>query len=194
MTIQWRDTPSRYGVITRALHWSMALLFLWQFAMVFAVSAYGRDSFIGSFGRWHGAVGTLLLLLVTLRAVWALLNRASRPPHQAGLIGRLALAGHFALYGLMAVVPALALLRMYGVGRPFAPFGVPLFPGTGVRNETLMAPANALHSNLAWLLLALIAGHVIMALVHRLYWRDDVLQRMAGPPRPAGSAAARPAE
>jgi cytochrome b561 len=43
-----------------------------------------------------------------------------------------------------------------------------------------MALANALHGPLAWLLLALIASHVVMVAVHRWVRRDDVLGRMAG--------------
>ena len=33
-----------------------------------------------------------------------------------------------ALYLLMWAVPAIALLRQYGSGRAFAPFGIPLWP------------------------------------------------------------------
>jgi cytochrome b561 len=81
----------------------------------------------------------------------------------------------------MLLVPGLALLRAYGSGRAFSPFGVPLFPGfPGGPIGWMTAPAHAAHGLLAWLLLALIAGHVVMALAHRLIWRDDVLQRMAG--------------
>lgn len=31
-SLQWRDSPSGYGFVTRLLHWSMAVLFVWQFA------------------------------------------------------------------------------------------------------------------------------------------------------------------
>ena len=94
----------------------------------------------------------------------------------------------------MLVVPTLALLRQYGSGRAFAPFGIPLWPASGERIEALVAPANAAHGLLAWTLLALIAGHVAMVLLHRFLWRDGTLARMAGrgpAPRPAAPEPAR---
>lgn len=44
-----------------------------------------------------------------------------------------------------------------------------------------MAPANLFHGWLGWLLLALIAGHILMTFVHRRRPGDqDVLRRMIG--------------
>ena len=189
MALTWRDTPLRYGVITRILHWGMAAIFAWQFLGMILRNLLGRGPVAGFFVGSHTALGTLLLLLVLLRGAWGLYNRPQRPPQEKGWLGRAALAGHLAIYALMLVVPALALLRAYGSGRPFAPFGIPLFDGfPGGPIGWMTAPAHAAHGLLAWALLALIAGHVAMALAHRLIWRDDVLQRMAGPARPPAAA------
>lgn len=181
MALSWHDTPARYGLVSRLLHWGMAAIFAWQFLGMTLRALLGRGPVAGFFVGTHASVGTLLLLLVLLRGAWGLASRRRRPGHGGGLAGRAATAGHLALYALMLVVPALALARAYGSGRAFAPFGVPLFPGfAGGPVGWLTAPANAVHGWLAWLLLALIAGHVVMALAHRLIFRDDVLQRMAG--------------
>ena len=185
--MSWLDTPERYGLVSRALHWLMAGLFLWQFLGMGLRLALGRHPVSAFFVGTHAPLGTLLFLLVLLRGAWGLANARRRPPHGPGLAGRAAWAGHLVLYALMLAIPTLALLRQYGSGRAFAPFGIPLMPG-GERIPALMAPANAAHGNLAWLLLALIAGHVAMVVVHRLRGQD-VLPRMAGrlpaPPAPA---------
>lgn len=175
----WRDSPRRFGRISRWLHWAMAALFLWQFAGMVLKEVLGRTPVSGFFVGTHRDVGFLLFVLLVLRASWGLYNFGRRPPHQPGVIGVLALMGHLALYGLMLAVPALALLRQYGSGRPFAPFGIPLM-GPGDPVPWLMAPANAVHGLLGWALLALIAGHAAMVVVHRAVWRDDVAQRMIG--------------
>ena len=74
----------------------------------------------------------------------------------------------------------LALVRLYGSGRAFAWFNtVPLFAASP-KDEALIAPAALLHGPLAWLLLALVAGHVGMVLLHRWLWRDGVAERMIG--------------
>lgn len=177
----WLDSPARYGRISRWLHWSMALLFAWQFLGMALKLALGRESalaafFVGS----HASAGLLLFVLVLLRGAWGLSQWSRRPPHGAGWLGRAAALGHGALYLLMLLVPALALLRAYGSGRGFVWFDrLPLL-APGPRDEALMAPARLLHGPLAWTLLALIAGHVAMVVLHRWWWRDDVAQRMVG--------------
>ncbi len=184
-SIAWMDTPHRYGLVSRALHWGMAGLFAWQFAGMAVRITVGRHPVTAFMVGSHAGIGTLLLLLVLLRGAWGLINARQRPPHGAGLVGRLARLGHAALYALMVIVPSLALLRAYGSGRAFAPFGIQLFPGfQGGPIAWMTAPADAVHGLLAWTLLALVAGHIVMAIVHKVIWRDDVLHRMAGRSRP----------
>ncbi|PZR08328.1 MAG: cytochrome B [Azospirillum brasilense] len=193
-SLPWRDTPDRYGLVSRFLHWGMALLFAWQFAGMVVKVTVGRSPLTAFLVGTHGSVGALLFLLILLRGAWGLYSLRRRPPHEPGLLGLAARLGHLALYGLMLVVPTLALLRQYGSGRAFAPFGIPLWPASGERVEALVAPANAAHGLLAWTLLALIAGHVAMVLLHRFLWRDGTLARMAGrgpAPRPAAPDTAR---
>ncbi|MHA8045528.1 cytochrome b/b6 domain-containing protein [Roseomonas mucosa] len=82
------------------------------------------------------------------------------------------------LYLLMILVPGLALLRQYGSGEPFTPYGIPVMSGFEGKIAWMTAPGDLLHSFLGWVLLALILGHVAMALVHRYAWHDDVLGLM----------------
>jgi cytochrome b561 len=181
MGLSSHDTPERYGVVSRALHWSMAALFAWQFLGMILHGIAEKSALAEFFKGTHSPLGALLFLLVVIRALWALGNRARRPAHAAGLLGRAASLGHFTLYALMIVVPALALLRSYGTGRGLNPFGLfQLIPRTGVRVDWMVDPANALHGPLAWALLALIGGHVAMVLVHKGVFRDGTLARMAG--------------
>jgi len=185
------DTPQRFGLVSRALHWGMAALLFWQFTGMVLKVTIGRTALTGFFVGTHSAMGTLLLTLVLLRGAWGLLNARRRPMPDPGLLGRLATLGHLALYALMILVPSLALLRSYGSGRAFAPFGLPLFPGfEGGPISWMTAPGNAAHGLLGWTLLTLIAGHVGMVVLHRFAWRDAVLDRMAGPLNPRTGTAA----
>lgn len=178
----WRDSPQRYGRISRWLHWSMALLFAWQFAGMIAKVTLGRDAALtGTLSGAHAHIGLLLLALMVVRAIWGLMNMGQRPSNGTGMVGIAAWLGHAGLYVLMLVVPSLAALRMLGNNRPFSWFGIiPLNDGTGEKVEWMVAPASAVHGLLGWALLALIAGHVLMVLVHRWVWKDDVAQRMIG--------------
>ncbi|WP_028240933.1 cytochrome b [Stutzerimonas azotifigens] len=175
--MQLKDSADRYGTVSRALHWGMALLIAWQFATAIA-RVLAKDSALDEF-LWatHKPLGALLMLLVLVRGLWSLANAGHRP-RSLSLMARL---GHLAMYALIVVVPLLALLRQYGSGRAFSPFGVPLMGGFDGEIKGLMAPANLLHGWLGWLLLVLIVGHIVMTIVHRRRPNDeDVLARMIG--------------
>lgn len=158
----------------------MALLFAWQFVGMGLRLALGRTPLVSFFVGLHASVGLLLFLLVLVRGAWGLANLSRRPPPGAGWLGRAARLGHGALYLLMFAVPALALVRAYGSGRAFVWFDTLPLLAAGPKNEALVAPASLLHGPLAWLLLALVVGHVAMVLLHRWWWRDDVTARMFG--------------
>ena len=173
----WTDSSERYGRISQILHWTMALLFFWQFAGMVAKVSLGRDAGLTKMlASQHANIGLLLLVLVVVRACWAWVQHAKRPTQTFA-----ARLGHVALYALMVVVPFIALLRMWGNTRAFSWFGViPLNAGGGEKIDWMIAPAAALHGVFGWVLLALIAGHIGMVIIHRWWFKDDVAQRMMG--------------
>lgn len=170
------DTTERYGAISRIFHWGMALLVLWQFLSAGAHFLLEDTAIEGFFWPTHKPLGILLFALIVTRIVWALIN-VSRRPESINIAAR---AGHIGLYVLLASVPALALVRQYGSGRSFEPFGIPLFPGfEGEKVAWMVAPGNLLHSWLGWFLLAMILGHILMAFWHRgSRTGADVMSRM----------------
>ena len=176
MSLTMMDTKLRYGVVSRFLHWGMALLFAWQFSSA-ASRVFFEDSALESF-LWgtHRTVGVLLLSLLVLRVLWALAN-ASRRPSSVSVMATL---GHVALYGLMFAVPTIALIRQYGSGRSLEVFGLTLMSGFDGEEITWMTNLGGLlHGELGWTLLALIVGHIVMAFLHRKLTHHDVLTRMA---------------
>ncbi|MDN3555782.1 cytochrome b [Halomonas maura] len=166
---------AHYGRISRLLHWGMAALFAFQFVTAGVHFAFPDTALEVAVWGAHMPLGALLMLLVVVRVLWAVIDRPQRP----SALNRAATLGHLALYALMVGVPVLALLRQYGSGRAFAPFGVPLMPGfEGEEVEWMTALGGLLHGELAWALLALIAGHVGMVLWHRRMGGQDVRGRM----------------
>ena len=174
----WTDNQQRYGRVSRLFHWGLALLLTWQFASAVA-RVLIEDTAVEQF-LWstHRPLGTLILLLIVLRVIWALTQRKHRPP----AVHKLALTGHIVLYTLTFLVPLIALIRQYGSGRAFEPFGIPLFSGfEGDRIEWMLSLGGALHGELGWLLLVLTLGHVGMALFHQRSPNQlKVLPRMLG--------------
>lgn len=176
------DDATRYGGVSRALHWSMAALMFWQFGGMLSKVALGREAGLTKIlAGNHAQVGTILFLLIALRIVWAFLNHGNRPAHGGGLLARVARVGHAVLYGLMLLVPTAALLRAWGGEKPFAPFGFPVFGAREADQVVGVATriGNDFHGELGWLMAALVVGHVVMAVAHHFVLRDGTMRRMA---------------
>lgn len=84
----------------------------------------------------------------------------------------------------MIAVPLVALVRQYGSGRAFSPFGIPLMPGfEGGKIEWMTDLGSNFHSLLGWLLLALAVGHIVAAFWHHFTGDKNVMYRIIGTPR-----------
>jgi cytochrome b561 len=188
MARRWRDNGLRYGPVTRLFHWTMAFFICWQFSGLVINRLFGRSALTDLLNGTHGSLGAAILLLAVLRSLWGFYNLGNRPAHERGPLGFAARTGHVLLYLLMLAIPALAILRATGSEWGLALFGFQVVAQGGERVEWMVAPANLLHGVLAWTLLAMITGHVAMALIHRFVWKDAVVSRITGfshPPQPA---------
>lgn len=176
----WRDTGLHYGLVTRIFHWSMAAILLWQFSGIVINRLFGRSALSDMLNSTHGELGAAILLLAALRALWGLYNLGNRPKHESGPLGTVARLGHIGLYLLMLFIPAVAFLRAFGSEWGLVLFSVEIVTRGTENIGWMVTPANLLHAIFAWTLLAMIAGHIAMALVPRFVWRYDVIDRMAG--------------
>ncbi len=175
------DNATRYGHVTRLLHWLMALIFAVQFVSALAHWGFEDTAFEAFIMPWHKPLGFTLLVLIWLRIVWALVQRSQRP----AMVSTAARLGHLALYALMLVVPSLAMLRQYGSGRSFEPFGLPVMAGfEGPKIDWMVDLGSLLHGELGWILLLLVLGHAAMVVIHRRQGGEqDVWPRMWGSSR-----------
>lgn len=172
-----RDTRERYGTVSRIFHWLMALLVVWQGLKIFDRIDDGEHWVGQTLVPWHISIGTLVLVLVVFRIAWALKNRHRRPPAPPPpMLGFLARSGHVALYAGMVLMPLTGISLMIGNGYGLTAFGIEIVPSGG--ELPWLADIGTLHPPIAWLLLALIVGHVVMALVHHFIRKDGVLRRM----------------
>ncbi|HMO44556.1 MAG TPA: cytochrome b [Rubrivivax sp.] len=172
------DTQERYGSTSRLLHWGMALLVGWQFLKFFDRIDDGEHWAGQTLVSWHVSIGTLLLLLVAWRIVWALGQRHNRPlapPPPA--MALLAKAGHLLLYACLALLPLAGIAILIGKGYGLSVFGIEL-AAKGSEIPWLASLGGTVHSPAAWLLLILVIGHAGMALVHHFVRKDGVLRRM----------------
>ena len=173
-----RDTRQRYGTISRVLHWTMAVLVVWQVLKLFDRINDGQHWVGQNLVSWHISIGTLIAVLIVLRIAWALRNLHNRPPAPPPpTLGLLARAGHVALYVGLVLMPLTGISIMVGNGYGLEAFGLQVVPaGAGI--PWLADFGGVVHSPLAWLVVLLVIGHVVMALWHGVVRKDGVLQRM----------------
>lgn len=173
-----RSTIKSYDAFTRLLHWVMAALLFWQFGGLIAEGIWGETPLIKAWTATHGSIGLIILVTAIIRVTWAIIQRPRRPAYSANLSGTAARSLHAIFYAAMLIIPFVALLRSIGSGRGVKFFGTELLASTGQKIPALMAPANAVHGLLGWTLLALILGHIAMALFHHFGLKDGVMAKM----------------
>jgi len=174
------DNPHRYGLVSRVLHWGMAILFAAQFLSAAAHWALPRENALReTLWSYHITLGTTLFLLVLIRGVWGLVNLKRRPSH-SGPMGTAASAGQALIYALMIIVPGVRILASAGSTRGLSYLGLEIFSPQTAEIAWMQAPAEW-HGEMGWILALVVLGHILMALVwHRMIKRDDVLATMAG--------------
>ena len=170
------DSKQRYGGITRLFHWGMGLLIIWQFLKFFDRINDGEHWVGENLVSWHISIGSLLLVLIVLRIIWAFSQKNNRP-EQDPATALLVKAGHGLLYLAMLLLPITGVMIMIGNGFGWAPCGMEIVAGDGPEIGW-MAALGSFHSLLAWSLLILVIGHVGIALLHHFVKKDGVLRRM----------------
>jgi cytochrome b561 len=127
----------------------------------------------------HKSLGLVLGLLIVLRLLWRLYHRPPAwPVAMTGAQRMAAVWGHRALYAAMLLLPASG-----AVASNFSKHGVKFFglalPPLGPDLPAVYKFFNGLHGLTAWVLVALIAGHVLLALKHAFIDGDGLLARMS---------------
>lgn len=172
--MNWLDTKHCYGLVSRVLHWSMALLVVLMLGSDWWMEDLGRLDEIAAMDL-HQSIGMTLLALLAFRLAWRAVNRGyPAPPNHWRMAARL---GHLILYTLLLVIPLSGLLVAWGSGEGMTLFGAPLIPA-GAEIEWLEEAFEETHELLATLMWFVIAGHVLAALAHQWWLGERSLQRM----------------
>jgi cytochrome b561 len=177
------NSADRYGLVSRFLHWLMALLIL---AMI-GIGAYmtdldKEDPLRAQLFTMHKEIGVTILVLAVLRILWIL---ASRPPVLPAALQRweviLAKSTVGLLYLLMLATPIAGYLMTNTGGKPISYFGLFDLPALMAKNHDLHETLEGVHEFLAFTILALVCLHALGAIKHRFIDKDpeaDVLKRM----------------
>lgn len=179
-----KNTADRYGLVSRALHWLMALSIISLLIVGLWMEGLEDDvSYKMTVYNLHKATGFLMLLLVVVRVAWLAyspapaLQEAVKP-----LDKRLAKAGKHMLYMLMVAVPLSGLLMSNYFGYPVNFYGLFDVPLLVAKNEDFGGAFHQLHGLFAYIMIAVLSLHIAGVIKHRISANpeEDVLPRMLG--------------
>jgi cytochrome b561 len=173
-----RNTYTAWGSMSRLFHWGLGFL-------IIGMLAYGWwMNHMASRPRFfhrsiHADIGYVVLLLMVIRLIWRGLNPVPALPSAPRWQRIAARLSHGALYGVTILVAMLGWAHS-GAHKPdyadwFGLFRVPQFTATDKASVNFY---ENLHIYLAYLLIALIAIHVVAAIWHHFVKRDSVTARM----------------
>ena len=166
----------RFDAPSMVLHWLTVLLIVVQFTTAWLLTPGHENPALLAL---HRSTGVLTWLVAAGRLIWRN-GFAHLPPFPASMPKiqrRAAKLNEYGLYALLLVQPLTGLGATLSRGRPFQLFAwqiPPLLPPDDARAHALLR----VHDFGASALLALIGLHAAAALLHGLFLRDGVLQRM----------------
>src|ERR1700730_2143428 len=173
------STQARFPAVSRLLHWLMALMIV---AMLFIgvgmpASLSPRYELLVSI---HRPLGIAIFVLCLVRIVNRFINPPPALPDTVPSLQRfVSKSSHVLLYALMFIMPLVGWGMLSAARYPIVLFGSLRLPPILPHDPMLYASLRQLHTDLAYLLIAVFLVHLGAALLHGLIRRDGVFESMA---------------
>lgn len=177
----FQSTPAlRYTRMARWLHWGIGAALLAQLVFGFLlddIAPRGTPARAAVINL-HKSLGLVLAALIVARLAWRWRHRPPAwPLGTPGWQRRAAQLGHAALYVCMLVMPLSGYVASNFSRHGVKLFGLPLAPWGPDRPE-VYAALKLVHEMTALVFVALVLGHVAVALKHAWVDRDGLFDRM----------------
>ena len=174
------DHSSSYNWLSRQFHWFIAVLIFAAFALGLTMEPLALSKEKLNFYAWHKWLGLFILALVVLRLCWRFVTKA--PSHSSAQVPQIfhfaAKVGHFLLYAVLLLLPLVGWLRSSSAGFEIVIFEVLPVPDLIGKDEVLSSQLAQVHYYLALFLALLVVGHVAAVIIHHLFFKDPILQKM----------------
>lgn len=179
-----RDTPDGYGIVSRLLHWLMAIAIFAMFGLgLWMVRLDYYSPYYNAAPEFHRSFGMLLLFALLVRWLWRAANPKPLTDDLLPLEQKASYAVHWSFYILLLVIMISGYLISTPDGRPIDVFGWFSIPSI-VQMRGLENRAGDVHRILAYAVIVLAVIHTAAALKHHFVDKSTILKRMwSGPPR-----------
>jgi cytochrome b561 len=169
----------RYSAVAQTLHWIIAALIAIQFTLAWTADDLPLGMHKLTLLARHKSFGMTVLMLAVLRLTWRLFNPAPPlPPGMTSIERFMARATHLAFYVLLFAMPLTGWLMSSAKNYSVSWFGLFTWPNMIGPNERAFQICKETHDLLSDVLFAIVILHVLAALKHHFWNKDDVLRRM----------------
>lgn len=174
------DQTIRYSRSAMLLHWGVALLLVFNFALGERTEDLERGPELFWVMQLHKSIGITILLLSVWRLGLRLLTPRPAKVVDSGLAQLLSSAVHWGFYAVMIIVPlsGWVLVSTAKVQLPTLLFGTIPWPHLPIGGHDAHEAAEEIHAIMAKLMLPLLALHIIGAVRHQFILKDAILERM----------------
>jgi cytochrome b561 len=174
-----QSSPMRYSAVAQAFHWVIAALIVTQFVLANLEDDLPIGAHKLALLARHKSFGMTVLMLAILRLLWRLKNPPPALP--AGMTPperMLARATHIAFYVLLFAMPITGWLMSSAKNYSVSWFGLFTWPNLIGKSEAAFNILHSTHEILSDVLFAIAVLHILAALKHHFWNKDDVLLRM----------------
>ena len=172
-----RNTNVSYGSVAKVLHWLIFVLVFCMIVFGFLLSYVPKDYAAIAYNT-HKLTGLTILCLMVLRLLWALVNAKPQLP-QYTPAWRLFVERsiHFLMYAVLIGMPLSGWIGSMAAGRP-PHLGSMSFDLPIDQDKAVSSSAFDIHTELAYIIIFLVAIHVLAAVYHHFVLKDNILRRM----------------
>lgn len=178
------NTDTRYGPVTKTLHWVLFLLLLSQFAAATAMLNTPAGETTAGFTQgtlyeWHKSIGLVVLVAALFRYLWRRMTPLPDwAPNLTDVEKRAIHAVERALYACMFLMPVSGFLFVMAGGFGVLLFGRWQLPNIIGKHPVLASTAELTHEVAAVLLALTLFAHWAVILRHQKLHKDRYLHRM----------------
>jgi len=174
------NAQTGFGSVVKFFHWTIALLFLFQFGIAIVMTELGEeDAYREVFFMLHKSVGVTILLLALFRIIWKKMTPLPDwPETMTDIDKKLFSFTEWGLYLIMFLMPLSGYVMTMAEGEGFKFFGLFGMSDLVGKSEVLEEIGMYLHKITGFLIVGLVGSHITLVLRQHFSFKDDFLSRM----------------